>query len=96
MASAGYNHSLGVLTNGLMWTWGSHANGRTGLNMVAGHTSFPDFSGRGNLASVSAGDSHSLGVTTNGELWAWGNNANGRTGLGTTTGNTLVPTRVGN
>ena len=79
-----------------MFTWGSNANGRTGLDIIEGHTLTPTKVGTSsNWTQVSAGWNHSLAINSLGELYAWGWNDNGRTGLGTSTGNTLIPTRVG-
>jgi alpha-tubulin suppressor-like RCC1 family protein len=83
--SAGFNHSLGVRTNGTAWAWGSNLAGRLGdgtnvsksspVSVVGGFT---------NWCQVSAGGGHGLGVRTNGTIWAWGSNANGQLGDNTT------------
>jgi alpha-tubulin suppressor-like RCC1 family protein len=85
-ASAGESHSLGVRSNGSLWSWGNNTNGRLGdgtttssrspVSVVGGFTDW---------CAASAGTGHSLGVRTNGSLWAWGLNTNGRLGDGTVT-----------
>jgi alpha-tubulin suppressor-like RCC1 family protein len=84
--SAGGSHSLGVRTNGTMWTWGNNSSGQLGdgttttrsspVSVVGGFTDW---------FQVSAGCTHSLAITTNGTAWAWGQNSYGQLGDGTTT-----------
>ena len=95
-ASVGSAHSLAINENGELFTFGSNANGATGLNTLVGDTTTPTRVGTAsNWTQVSAGGLHSLAVNASGELFAWGSNGSGVTGLGLGAGITLVPTRVG-
>jgi YD repeat-containing protein len=84
--SAGYTHSLGIRTNGTIWSWGCNSFGQVGDGTITSRTSpvsvvggFTDWCG------VSAGSQHSLGVRCNGSAWAWGRNTYSQLGLGDTT-----------
>jgi alpha-tubulin suppressor-like RCC1 family protein len=84
--SAGQNHSLGVRTNGTVWSWGNNVSGRLGDGTTVNKSSpvlvvggFTDW------YQVSAGGYHSLGVRVPGySAWAWGCNGSGQLGDGTT------------
>ena len=90
------NQSLAINSKGELYSWGSNANGRTGLGTAAGDTLVPTRVGEeSNWVQVAAGNKYSVAVNSEGELYSWGLNTNGRTGLGITAGDTLVPTRVG-
>jgi alpha-tubulin suppressor-like RCC1 family protein len=83
--SAGYEHSLGLRTNGTAWAWGAGSNGRLGTNETLDRSSpVSVVGGFTDWCQVSAGF-HSLGLRTNGTVWAWGIGGSGRLGDGTTT-----------
>ena len=101
-AYVGADHVIAVTWNGLVYTWGRNANGRTGLNTTQGNELNPTLvtgyspaleSGEV-IDSIIAGASHSAMVTSLGRLYICGTNQNGRTGLNITQGNTIVPTLV--
>jgi len=80
--------------NAALYSWGSNANGRTGLGTTAGDTMIPTQVGTAtDWVQVSISDAHTLAIRRDGTLWAWGSNTNGATSQGSA-GNTLVPTRV--
>ncbi|MCL2680759.1 MAG: hypothetical protein FWF11_04765, partial [Coriobacteriia bacterium] len=94
--SAGNQYSLAIGSDGTLWSWGSNAQGRTGLGTIASIQLTPVQVGTAtNWAQVSAGWQHSLAVRSDGTLWVWGTNAGGITGLGTTTGVQTTPAQVG-
>jgi alpha-tubulin suppressor-like RCC1 family protein len=81
--SAGGSHSLGLRTNGSIWSWGVNIAGRLGDNTVINRSSPVSVVGNfTDWCQVSAGTNHSLGIRINGTLWAWGNNDFGRLGDG--------------
>ena len=97
--SAGYNHSLGVRSDGTLWAWGYNAYGQLGLGDTTDRWSPTQVGSAANWVAVSAGYRHSLGVRSDGTLWAWGRNthitaktdanpeitSHGQLGLGDTT-----------
>ena len=87
--SAGGFHSLGVKTDGSLWTWGQNYYGQlgTGTSSTQQSESNPvPVKIMEGVATVSAGQYHSLALKTDGSLWAWGKNHFGEIGNGTYTG----------
>jgi alpha-tubulin suppressor-like RCC1 family protein len=94
--SGGYNHSLGVRTNGSAWAWGCNCNGRLGDNTTTDRSSpVSVVGGFTDWCQVSSSGYHSLGVRTNGTAWAWGANGQGRLGDGTVTNRSSPVSVVG-
>lgn len=95
-AAVGGSHSLGLKTDGTLWSWGSNGNGATGQNTDAGELLVPTQVGSAtDWERISAGSLYSLATKSDNTLYSFGSNANGRTAQGATGGNTLVPTQVG-
>jgi len=79
--AAGYRHSLGVRTNGTVWSWGYNGQGRLGDNSAIDRSSpVSVVGGFTDWCQLSAGYRQSLGVRTNGTAWAWGFNTQGQLG----------------
>lgn len=73
MLAAGVEHSLALLADGTVWTWGA-GNARP--------VQVPGLSG---VVVISAGTGHNLALKEDGTVWAWGGNDFGELGDGTTT-----------
>ncbi|MGW8353267.1 RCC1 domain-containing protein [Streptomyces wedmorensis] len=98
-------HSLALLNDGTVVSWGSNSVGRLGdgsaapeqpspvrvcaLNAVAPCTSFLT-----NVTALSAGFQHTLALRSDGTVASWGHNGNGQLGDGTTFPRT-TPVQVG-
>src|SRR5690348_3789054 len=94
----GGRHTIALLNDGSVWTWGSDVSGKLGDNQVSAsytdqsHDSFVPLRvhGPGNVGylnsiiAISAGESHNLALRSDGTVWAWGWNAFGQLGNGTT------------
>jgi alpha-tubulin suppressor-like RCC1 family protein len=94
--AAGRDHSLGIRTNGTLWSWGCNGYGRLGDNTVTNQSSpVSVVGGFTDWCQVSGGGYHSLGVRTNGTAWAWGNNGMGRLGDNTITARSSPVSVVG-
>jgi alpha-tubulin suppressor-like RCC1 family protein len=79
--SAGSVHSLGLRTNGTLWSWGCNTDGQLGDNTIVSKSSpVSVVGGFTDWCQASAGNSHSLAVRCNGTLWAWGDHADGQLG----------------
>jgi alpha-tubulin suppressor-like RCC1 family protein len=84
--SGGSSHTVGVKTDGTLWTWGWNCRGQLGDGTITARNSPRTTAGGGtNWSSVSGGYSHTAAIKTDGTLWTWGSNAYGRLGDGTTT-----------
>ena len=77
---AGNLLSLGIKTNGSVWSWGSNANGQIG-NLP--RTPLPMSASLGPITTASLGSSSNSAVLRpDGTLWVWGANASGQLGIG--------------
>lgn len=91
---SGNGFSIGIKTDGTLWSWGANTVGQLGLGNTT-PTNTPTKVGTSSIWSdVSAGDNHVLAVQKDGTLWAWGSNTAGKLGDGTTV-NKLSPVRIG-
>lgn len=87
--SAGYWHSVALLADGTLLSWGLNHNGMLG-NGTNTTGSFPApvlqsgvLAGK-RVAAISCGSFHTLALTSDGLIAAWGGNNNGQLGDGTT------------
>ena len=86
--------SLGLQTNGTLWSWGDNSRGQLGLGSTVAPT-IPTQIGTDNTwFQIAAGATHALAIKSDGSLWAWGANESGQLGNGTTT-NSTSPARIG-
>jgi alpha-tubulin suppressor-like RCC1 family protein len=94
MVSAGFQHSLALQSNGIVWAWGSNEFGQLGdgsttnSNVPVIVSELPP-----DIVAISAGYFHSLALTSDGDIWAWGSNQYGQLGDNTTS-DRLVPVKV--
>ena len=80
--STGPTHTLAVRSDGVLYSWGSAANGRLGRS-ANGATASPAQVGEfEDWVKVSAGGAHSLAIRQGGTLWSWGANDRGQLGDG--------------
>jgi alpha-tubulin suppressor-like RCC1 family protein len=85
--AAGGAHSMGVLTNGTVWSWGSNALGQLGdgTTVLSRTVPVPATGLSGVFVAVAGGVAHSLALRDDGRVFAWGLNSDGQLGDGTTT-----------
>jgi alpha-tubulin suppressor-like RCC1 family protein len=87
--SAGGDHTVGLRSNGTVWTWGSGTNGRLGDSTTVAKSSPVSVAfGFTDWVQVSAGQNHNIGLRANGTAWVWGYNTSGQLGTGTTVSRT--------
>jgi len=101
-SAVGESHSVFLLDNGDVHTFGYNLNGRTGLGVVSDNTLIPtmvpsyspplQFGEK--IVQVSCGNSHTGFVTSEGNLYMCGSNGNSRLGRNTITGDTSQPTFI--
>jgi alpha-tubulin suppressor-like RCC1 family protein len=93
--SSGWQHSLGLLSDGTVWGWGSNDTGDVGDGTTTSRHAPVPVSGLGNVVEVSAGGGFSLALKADGTVWAWGGNTVGQLGLGFASDNPqLTPVQV--
>ncbi len=94
----GGRHTIALLSDGSVWTWGSDFAGKLGNNQVSpsynvtNNDSFVPICvhGPGNvgylnsIVAISAGESHNMALRSDGTVWTWGWNYYGQLGNGTT------------
>lgn len=80
--AAGGHHSVALMPDGTLWTWGANWTGQLG-NGTTEHSYQPKLIGSdNNWVEVSAGVDHTLALKSDGTLWAWGSNEYGELGIG--------------
>jgi alpha-tubulin suppressor-like RCC1 family protein len=80
--SAGMRHSLALLANGTVESWGSNAHGQLGDEGIGSTRSPIAVENLKRVTAVAAGGSHSLALLSNGTVMAWGNDESGQLGNG--------------
>jgi alpha-tubulin suppressor-like RCC1 family protein len=90
VAAAGGGHSLALMFDKTVKSWGRNTSGQLGVNSTASPITTPGtvVTGTGDLANVidiAAGRSHSLFLLGNGTVWSCGYNFVGQLGDGSTT-----------
>jgi len=90
----GSKFSVGLRSDGTVWTWGSNIYGELGTNSNESYIDEPkELKNLSNIVDIGAGDYHAVALNNNGEVYTWGLNNNGQLGLGNTT-NTKEPVKV--
>eukprot|EP01116_Phalansterium_solitarium_P017283 TRINITY_DN4217_c0_g2_i1.p1 TRINITY_DN4217_c0_g2~~TRINITY_DN4217_c0_g2_i1.p1 ORF type:complete len:449 (+),score=-79.55 TRINITY_DN4217_c0_g2_i1:564-1910(+) len=88
--AAGSRHSLALLSDGTLYSWGSNAYGQLGDGTTTDRYNVTavvqpaTWTGL-NVTAIAAGFAHSMALLSNGTLFSWGFNEFGQLGDGTTT-----------
>ena len=91
-------HSMALLSNGTVMTWGDNASGQLG-NGTTTNSSVPvavtglSDGVSSDVTTIAAGGLHSMALLSDGSLMMWGDNSEGQLGNGTTM-NSTVPIKV--
>lgn len=91
---AGFSHTVGIKSDGTLWTWGLNSNGQLGDGTNTNKNIPTQITNENNWQLITAETNHTIALKTNGTLWAWGNNVYGQLGDGTNT-NKNIPTQIG-
>ena len=84
-AIAGHLHTVGLKSDGSLWTWGINNVGQLGTNNFTCYSSpVREVTSSSNWCQITAGSWHTAAIKTDGSLWAWGSNIAGQLGDGTT------------
>src|SRR5450759_2144690 len=81
--SAGFYHSLALMSDGTVRAWGRNIYGELGDGTDNDSNVPVEVSGPTGVIAVSAGSVHSLALKSDGTVWAWGFNGQGQLGDGT-------------
>ena len=91
----GYDHTLGLTSDGKLWAWGDNYFGELGDNAAEPSVLSPKQIGTlTNWIAIAAGAATSTGILADGSMLGWGNNTEGEGGDGTTAQRT-GPTSIG-
>ncbi len=82
----GSKFSVGLTTEGKVWSWGSNTFGELGTNSSKPYEDEPkQIASLSNIKDVAVGYYHAIAVDDNGKVYTWGLNNNGQLGNGNTT-----------
>jgi alpha-tubulin suppressor-like RCC1 family protein len=76
------NYTLGLRTDGTVWSWGSNAQAQLGDGTTADHASPTQIQALTDIVAIAAGDSSAYAVSRTGAVFAWGDNSAGQLGNG--------------
>jgi alpha-tubulin suppressor-like RCC1 family protein len=82
---SGCAHSLALLANGSIFSWGANNVGQLGVGTTIPQTNSPVMvtGGLSNVIQIASGCGHSLALLANGSIFVWGQNQYGQLGIGT-------------
>ena len=84
--AAGSNHSVTLMSDGSVRTWGDNNSGQLGNNSNSNSSTPVGVIGLGGtVTAIAAGVYHTVALMSDGTVKAWGNNGYGQLGDGTTT-----------
>lgn len=93
--AAGGSHTVAVMANGTVRTWGSDTDGQLGDDTALASKGTPvQVAGLTGVRQVAAGGSHTVAVKTDGVGWAWGNDAYGQLGDDAALANKATPVQI--
>ena len=91
---AGISYTVGIKSDGTLWSWGINSNGQLGDGTNANKNIPTQITNEKNWKSINAGMNYTIALKTNGTLWAWGSNVFGQLGDGTSI-DRKIPTQIG-
>jgi alpha-tubulin suppressor-like RCC1 family protein len=89
--SGGYDFSLGLGSDGTLWSWGHNQAGQLGTSSGSFYARPRQFIGGNTWEAVAAGNRHGMAVRGDGTVWTWGSNSNGQLGTGVAVGTSAAP-----
>lgn len=92
--AAGEQFSVGIKSNGTLWTWGYNNKGQLGDGTTTNRAIPVQIGTATNWAKVSASATNAFAIKADGTLWAWGDNQYGQLG-DYSSEDRLTPVQVG-
>ncbi len=87
--------SLGIATNGDLYSWGGNKYGQLGNNKTSTTaTVLTPTKVASSIQKVSAGQNHCIALNSSGKLLTWGSATSGKLGNGSTSGTVTSPTQL--
>lgn len=84
--SGGYVQSIGIKSDGTLWSWGRSDCGVLGIGDLCARSSpVQEISSSTNWSDAGTGIRYSTGIKTDGTIWSWGCNLTGGLATGDTT-----------
>ena len=80
---AGRFFSIGLRSDGTVWTWGDNWYGQLGDSTTTDRSTPVQVLGLSNITDISAGSRHAIALRNDGTVWTWGRNSFGELGIGT-------------
>lgn len=77
----GANHTLFLMDDGTLWTWGENIHGQLGEGSNV-NSNVPVKVFLNDVVDVQAGRNHTVALLKDGTVWTWGNNSSGQLGIG--------------
>jgi alpha-tubulin suppressor-like RCC1 family protein len=81
--ATGANHSLALLDDGSVWSWGRNLNGQLGDGSQKDRLQAAPIPKLSEIVSIAAFEDSSFAIDRSGNAWAWGSNREGHLGDGT-------------
>ncbi len=81
--AAGTNHSMALLVDGTIWTWGKNSSGQLGDSSTKDRYMPVKIGTDSAWRFIAAGNNISYGIKSDGSLWGWGTNKVGQLGIST-------------
>lgn len=81
----GYDHTVGIKTDGTIWLWGNNEYGKLGYGSGSVSSPTQTVGTATTWKSAACGWRHTAAIKTDGTLWTWGFNTAGQLGDGTST-----------
>ncbi|MFH1980584.1 MAG: CARDB domain-containing protein, partial [Pseudomonadota bacterium] len=82
--AAGAYHSIGLNSDGTVWSWGRNEAGQLGDGTTTPRTSPVQASNLSDVIAIAGGYAHTIALKSDGTAWSWGYNEYGQLGDGTT------------
>ncbi|NVN97721.1 MAG: RCC1 repeat- and reductase domain-containing protein [Geobacteraceae bacterium] len=83
--AAGATHSVALLRDGTVWTWGGNEAGQLGIgNRMGSKIGSPQpvqVDGLRDVIAIASGRNHVVALKKDGTVWSWGSNFSGQLGL---------------
>lgn len=78
--AAGGSHSVALLQDGTVWTWGHNGTGQLGIGSKSDSDVPVQVKALQGITAIAAGRSHAVALRNDGTVWSWGSNYSGQLG----------------